>query len=265
MEAKGKRFDRIIGIIFPVWIVVMGLLGIGFPSIYYSDIYNIVFHWQNVLSLHLHSIIIHCVVCLLLIYFVVDVVISYHKWAAYLIYHFILLSTFNVTTKMLVAELREEVRAADDIIWKVSSYYRQLYILTTIWNSVCKEFLISFKFIFICVASFGFTMALSNGVTLISCFFVTLSSLFVFCLLFIFQQGGEIFEFTAQPFQTAWKAAVRKNPLTYRIGIKIGNSFRPCRIEAGAQYFLDRGVPVKILEALLNNVITLTLAFALKA
>jgi len=265
MGAKGKRFDRIIGIIFPVWMITMWLLGIGFPLIYYADIYNIVFKWQNLLSLHLHSLIIHFVVCLLLIYFVVEVVVFvYHKWAAYLIYHFILLSTFNVTAKMLVAELREEVRVADDIIWKVSSYYRQLYILTTIWNSVCKELLISVKFIFICMTSFGFTMVLSNGLTLISCFFVTFSSFFVSCLLFIFHEGGEIFEFTAQPFQTAWNAAVRKNPSTFRIGIKVGNSFRPCRIAAGAQYFLDRGVPFKILEAVLNNVITLTLAFVRK-
>jgi len=248
-------------ITFLVWIVTMGPMGIGFPSIYYSDMYNVVFNLQNVLSLNLHSIIIHFLVCLHVIYYLVEVVFSYHKWAAYLIYHFILLSTFNVTTKRLVAELRE-VQPEDEITGQVSAYYRQLYILTTIWNSVCKEFVISFKFIFICLASFGFTLVLSNGLSLISCFFVILSSFFVFCLLFIFQQGGEIFESTAQPFLTAWKVAVKKNPSTYRIGIKIGNSFRPCRIEAGAQYFLDRGIPFKILEALLNNVITLTLAFA---
>jgi len=251
----------VVGIIFPPFIVLMLLWAIGFPSIYYSDMYNIVFNWQNVLSLHIHSIIIHFVVVLLLSYYVVIVGFAYHKWAAYLIYHFILLSTFNVTTKMLVAELRE-VRAEHEILGQVSSNYRQLYILTIIWNSVCKELLILFKFIFICLASFGFTMVLSNGLSPILCFFVTTSSFVLFCLLFIFQQGGEIFESTAQPFQTAWQAAVRKNPSTSRIGIKIGKSFRPCRIEAGAQYFLDRGVPFKILEAVLNNVITLTLTFA---
>jgi len=254
-----KNFDNILNIVLTVGTISMGIFGIVFPLVYYPDAYTLFRIWNK--PLHLPQSLLYLFVACAALYFCIITLLTCLKWEAYILLCFIIISTFKVSSRRFVTELgRADVASGD--MRNIYSFYRQLSILTSLWNVTAKEHLFLARFTVTNFASLGFAIAVLHRLSPFSLLFLTFSSLLTFCLLFLFQQGGAITDTTSQPFRNAWKEALKKNPTaTGLIGVKIGNSFRPCRIQAGTQYYLNRGVPFQILEEILNNAITIVLAF----
>jgi len=259
---KGKKFDEMIQIIFPIDTMLMGVIGIIVPFFYLQDIFNALKIWNGLLSLHLQQSHIYVLGALTVLCFFVIMTFTRIKWEAFMLCQFILLNTLHSVPRELVEKLGEINEKSVTSLGEVESFYRQLYLTTSLFNLAHKTLLIFAKFNLIFVATLGFANVVNNGLSLISIFLATSSSGFVFLVLFIFYEGGEIYEITSKPFQAAWRGAAMKRPSTFVTEMRIGNSLRPSRIESGAQYFMDRGVPFKILDAILNNVITILVCFS---
>jgi len=122
-------------IIFPTATVLMGIIGIILPLFYLQDIFNALNIWNDLLSLHLRPVNSNVLVALTVLCFFVIITFTRMKWEAYGICEFILLSTFHWAPLELVKELGEIKEKSVTSLGEVESFYRQLYLTTSLFNS----------------------------------------------------------------------------------------------------------------------------------
>ena len=122
--------------------------------------------------------------------------------------------------------------------------YRAIYVFCTLFSDVVNLPLIFFKFTVIVTISITFTLCLIYGVSLVSLGFCVVS-VFVILVNLGFFYASAIYE-SSEEFSYKWKQT--KTSLLAR---KVLPSLRACRIYAGSQYFVDRGVLPKVNSAVI--------------
>jgi len=193
-----------------------------------------------------------------------ECVLTYVKWAHYVMTMFVLNALYNLMVKSLGVIPSSGVQAA---ILRNCQIYSSFAVMLTIYNNFLSGIIIWRKFMIIAITSFGFAMCVNirNAVTLTFSLGI-FSVLLLTILLTDFTLAASIYENAKKCKQTLrvcssfhvnGNGGIRIREYVLRCVI----SLRPLRIQAGDQYFLDAGIVPKIVNAVMQNTISIMLAF----
>jgi len=176
------------------------------------------------------------------------------QWGVFAFPFLILTATFDASLHTLIRKAPGRGRQDH---WKLKQFYRELCIVINIFNVVNSTTLLILKFIVIALITIGCVAFVLKEATSVSIAILGLCFTLLFGLLLLFKE-------VATPFESAEEMRQQiQNGVTRRSLWKlVGRSIRPCRINAGRQYYIDKGIPFQILDAVTKNTIHIVLPFA---
>jgi len=196
---------------------------------------------------------------IVVILFNVECVLTFVKWAHYVMIMFFFNALYNLMVKRLGLIPSSNVQTA---ILTNCRIYNSIAVMLTIYNNFLSGIIIWRKFMIIAITSFGFAMCVNirNAVTLTFSLGI-FSVLLLAILLTDFTLAASIYENAKECRRTlraycSFRANGNREYISKRV-----ISLRPLRIQAGDQYFLDAGVVPKILNAVMQNTISIMLTF----
>jgi len=133
---------------------------------------------------------------------------------------------------------------------------RALHIFSKILNEVTNCPLLSFKFMTVLISPIGFALFAHLPISSLSTVIFVFATLFVLDINIIVSLASTIqnnSQHLVQKLQNDGREILELRKMT--------ESLRECRVHVGSNYFIDRGVLLKINDAIVNNTITLLVAF----
>jgi len=218
-------------------------LALTIPILYYTD-FKVVFNGYLTAGGIYASSILFLTLAIFFTLFTLILYLSTYKWLLWL---FIFIPTVHFLATS-ISSFKHYLKPG------ALSLYRGICIFATLLNELMGPVLICLKFEIAVVTCTGFTLCLINGISLFSGILLTMSVLMLASLNVVMYLAGQIFELSQARIQEWKRSSETSMPLQTQA------SLRPCRINVGSQYYVDRGVLPKLNFAVLENVITTALA-----
>jgi len=145
--------------------------------------------------------------------------------------------------------------------------HNTLYLLANLFNEAFRYIIFSHKIILVAMASVSYALGILHGLGTPSLCLCTFATLLLLALVINFGNAGRYFD-SSQDYVRSLRLKIRDLATTPGVfgtlellGVqKRIEAMRCSRIESGSQYYVDRGVVPKILDAIVNNTISIVLA-----
>jgi len=247
------KYDRFLVFLYHDCSFVVFSAALIIPIGHFQHIWTGINIWNASIGLHVTTVtIISCIITFYTLSF--RIFLDFWQWGVFMFPFFILIDACTASLHTLV-QLGLVEDGQDKYERKRVQFYKRLYIIISLFNKVNSTTLLILKFV--CIASIitGCSAFVFAGATSVSIATLATSLLVLFGLLLMFKHAATLFE-EALDMRLQVKNGVTHGSLMHLVGM----SMRPCRIIAGTQYYLDKGVPLKILDAVTSNIINVVLA-----
>jgi len=206
------------------------------------------------------------IVVLLIIFYVQYITLfglTFLKWAPFIGMFLLLNNTYLVVIKKLTLPFSStaDLSPTHATLSENIQTYNAIRMLIEIYNQFLSLVTISQKFIIILICSSGFAMCIIvKSAPIFNLFLSIFCCLLLVILITEFSLAAKIYEDSVKFMETLkWHCQTRNTLELKNVRMK-QRALRPLRIEAGGQYFIDAGVVLKILDAVVQNTISISLS-----